>query len=202
MGAFGGIIGKNFIAVIVALMMQFNVADATAVAPQDVAAEFMTGVTTCDEEYLQRYQDNQYVNFLLNIKAETEAEKKLVKRLDKALFKNFTYEIVDYEQRETAAVVKVEIKGNNFSKVLENYEAVSYDYVTSNLYSETVEDKQKLNEKCLEIYVEQVEKAAKKKPKHTATIYIPMLSNGSNGWDALATDEAMKEMFCGLKFPK
>ena len=48
MGAFGGIIGKNFIAVIVALMMQFNVADATAVAPQDVAAEFMTGVTTCN----------------------------------------------------------------------------------------------------------------------------------------------------------
>ena len=183
------------------MFMQFNVAGATEVAPQDTATEFMTAVTTCDTQYLKRYQDNKYVNFLINIKGETKAEKKLIKRLNEALFKNFSYEIVATEERETAAVAKVRIKGNNFSDVLENYEAASYAYVTGNLYSDTVEDKQKLNEKCLELYVEEVEKAAKKKPKHKSVIYIPMLSNGSNGWDVLVKNKMMKKMLCGLKTP-
>ena len=163
MGIFGGAIVQNIIAVIVAMVMQFSVAGATAVAPQDVVSEFMTGVTTCDAEYLQRYQDNEYVNFLINIEGDTKEEKELISRLDKALFKNFTYTIVAVEERDSAAVAKVKIKCNNFSKVLENYNDASYEYVTKNLYSDTVEDKQKLNTKCLEIYVEQVEKSPRKR---------------------------------------
>ena len=76
-----------------------------------------------------------------------------------------------------------------------------YEYVTGNLYDEDITDKKKLAEKCLDIYVSEIESRAEKGKTKTSTIYIPMRSDGYNGWNIDLDDEIMKKILGNLSVP-
>ena len=181
----------------VAAFMQMNVSGATEVSPAQEAEAFMAGMTAQQEETLDRYMANDYVNFRANV----EGDEKITKEMRDALFKNLTYEIKGTRQRKGLAVAKVEIKGNDFSKVLKAYEKDAYDYITENLYEDEVTDKGSLNARCLAIYADEVEKAADKGKIMERTIYLPMAADGHNGWTILLNDEIMVSLLGDLALP-
>jgi hypothetical protein len=84
---------------------------------------------------------------------------------------------------------------------MDDYEKASYEYVTGNLYSDTVTKKEKLNKKCLDIYLDQIEKTAEKKPSYETDIFIPMEADGYGGWRILLNDDIMKAMLGELEIP-
>ena len=147
---------RAIIAIIVALMLQSGMTGATQTTPAQEAQEFMQGMTSLQTETLNKYMGNQYVNFLVNVEGDDET----VARMQKALLQNFTYEISDIEERDGFAVAKIPVSGNDFSEVMDAYEKEAYDYITGNLYEEEVTDREALSEKCLEIYVDELEKIA------------------------------------------
>ena len=188
---------KMILSLILTVSMQGAISDATEVTPEQAAAEFLDGVSVMQEETMSRYADNSYVNFLMNV----EGDEKTVERMQKALLKNFSYKIVGTEERGDAAVAKVDIENCKFSGVLDDYEEESYEYVTGNLYDEDITDKEKLAEKCLDIYVSEIESRAEKGKTKASTIYIPMRSDGYNGWNIDLDDEIMKKILGNLSVP-
>lgn len=189
---------KMIISLILAVSMQGAISDATAVSPAQEAAAFFDGISALQEETLQRYGDNAYVNFIAN----TEGDEAVIARMREALFRNFSYKIVGSEERGDAAVVKVAVENCGFSGVLEDYEKESYDYVTGNLYDEDITDKDKLSARCLEIYVSEIESRAEAGKTKTHTIYVPMYSSGYNGWNIQLDDEIMKKVLGDLSIPE
>ena len=184
--------------VIIAVTMQTSTTDATQVDPQQVAAECMDGIRTMQEETLDRYAGNTYVNFLVNLQGDEET----VARMQKALLSNFDYRIEAVEERDDLAVAKITVTQCDFSKVLKKYNKKSYQYVTEHLYDENITDKDWLNEKCLDIYVSQIEKVAKAGKTHEETIYLPLTGNGYNGWNAILEDDNMKVIIGNLSIPE
>ena len=99
------------------------------------------------------------------------------------------------------AVVKVTVRTSDFSGVMEDYKKESYEYVTENLYSDDVVSKEKLNKKCIDIYLDQVEKTAESDANYEAEIFLPMEEDGYGGWRILLSDEIMKEVLGKLEIP-
>lgn len=186
------------LSIIVAVMIQGGVSGAVDTPPEDAVTEFMTGLTTGDEDVLARYMDNEYVNFIIHV----EGDEKTTDRMVAAIFENFEYEESGTAEKGRSAVVKVKIKTNDFSKVMNAYDKASYKYVMDNLYEDEVTDKKKLNAKCLDLYVEQIERAAEKKPTEEKTLYMPMISDGYGGWKLLIDDEQMKAIMGNLAMPE
>ena len=188
---------KTITAIVVAVFLQAGMNGATDVSPAQEADAFMKGMTTLQKETVDLYMGNDIANFLVDV----EGDEKDVKCMQEALFRNFTYEIVADEERNGLAVVKISIKGNDFSKVLKKYEKESYKYVTENLYDEDITDKKKLNNKCMSIYVDQIEKTAKNGKLKEDTIYLPMEDDGHNQWNVLLNDEVMTAIIGHLSLP-
>ncbi|MBQ6495851.1 MAG: DUF4878 domain-containing protein [Firmicutes bacterium] len=188
---------RAIISIIVAVMIQGGVSGVVESPPEDAVTEFMTALTSGNEQVLERYVDNEYVNFLLNV----EGKEKTVKRMNQALFKNLEYEIDKSAQKGGVAVVKVRVKTNDFRDVLEKYEEASYQYVMDNLYEDKVTDKKKLNAKCLDIYVDQIEKDAEEEVSLKKTLYFPMIDDGYGGWKLLIDNKIMKALMGKLAMP-
>lgn len=188
---------KLILTAIIPVLMQVGVINTVSSTPQEAVNTMMDGLKTCNEQELEKYMDNTYVNLLMNL----QGDEKVVDRMYAALFENFQYEIVEIAQKNDVAVAKVAITGNDFHKVLKAYDKSSYDYVMKNLYTEDIADKKKLNGKCLDLYVKEIEKAAKKEPVEE-TIFIPLADNGSYGWNVLLSDELMKEILGDLALPE
>ena len=186
---------RTIIAIAIAISLQMGMNDATEITPTQAASECMEGIVTMQEETMDRYAGNAYVNFLVNLKGDPET----VQRMQEAILRNFTYKIVEVEERDDAAVAKVEINQCDFSKVLEKYDKKSYQYITDHLYDEDITDKKKLNAKCLDIYVSQIEKVANAGKTHEETIYLPMFSDGYNGWNVQLDEETMKAIMGDLE---
>ncbi|MFQ7472862.1 MAG: hypothetical protein ACLRLX_01490, partial [Anaerovoracaceae bacterium] len=74
-------------------------------------------------------------------------------------------------------------------------------YITDNLYSDDIGDKDALNAECLDIYVQQIEKAANREASLETVVYIPMADDGYYGWNLLLSDEVMKILLGGLEIP-
>lgn len=193
----GAILNLIF-SVIIAMSMHSSTMEATQVDPQQVADECMNGIKTLQEETLDRYAGNTYVNFIVNLEGDDET----VARMQEALLKNFDYRIEAVKQRDDLAVAKITVTQCDFSKVLKKYKKRSYDYVTEHLYDENITDKDWLNEKCLDIYVSQIEKVAKAGKTHEETIYLPLTSDGYNGWNAILEDDNMKTIIGDLSIPE
>ena len=193
----GAILNLIF-SVIIAMSMHSSTMEATQVDPQQVADECMNGIKTLQEETLDRYAGNTYVNFIVNLEGNDET----VSRMQEALLKNFDYRIEAVEERDDLAVAKITVTQCDFSKVLKKYKKKSYDYVTEHLYDENITDKDWLNEKCLDIYVSQIEKVAKAGKTHEETIYLPLTSDGYNGWNAILEDDNMKTIIGDLSIPE
>ena len=189
---------RAIIAVAVAVSLQMGMTDATEVSPQDAAEECMHGIATMQEETMGRYAGNTWVNFIVNLEGDEED----VARLQEAIFRNFSYSIDAVEERDDLAVAKVTIHQCDFSKVLKKYDKKSYEYITEHLYDEDITDKKKLKAKCLDIYVDQVENVAKAGKTHESTIYLPMTSDGYNGWNVQLDDETMKTIIGDLAIPE
>ena len=188
---------KTIITALIAIFMQTSVINMATTTPAEAADDFLKALKAQDGKEMERYMDNAYVNFLCN----TEADKDSMNRITDAVFKNFEYEIEAVKQKNTSAVAKVIIKSNDFSKVMDNYEKESYDYIMKNLYEKEIGDKKALNAKCLEMYVTQIEKAAEKEELVESVVFVPMTDNGYYGWNVLVTDEFMKAVLGNLEMP-
>lgn len=167
------------------------------VEPQEAADAFFRDLASGNDQVAMAYMDNRYINFLENVKGTDEE----MDRLEDAVFRNFSFEITDSAAKNDVAVVKVTVRNCDFSGVMEDYKKESYEYVTDNLYSDDVVSKEKLNKKCIDIYLDQVEKTAEGDANYEAEIFLPMEEDGYGGWRILLSDDIMKEVLGKLEIP-
>ena len=165
--------------------------------PWDAADAFFKNISGGDQQTVMMYMDNSYVNFLENVKGTDEE----MDALEEAVFRNFSYEIIDSAEKNSVAVVKVRVRNCDFSGVMKKYKKKSYKYVTDNLYSDDVVDKEKLNKKCLDIYLDQIGETASGEPTFEADVFLPMEEDGYGGWRIILSDEIMKEILGELEIP-
>lgn len=189
---------KSIITILIPTIMQISAINMVSTTPMEATEDFMTGIKAQSAQTLDKYMDNSYINFLCNI----EGDEEVIKRMNDALFRNFSYEIIDIKQKDDVAVAKVKIASNNFDNVMKGYSKKSYDYVMKNLYDDDIEDKDKLNAKCLEIYVNEIETVAEKDELVENIVYVPMVDDGYYGWNIIMTDEFMKAVLGNLQMPK
>ncbi len=157
----------------------------------------MEGLKTQETHVMDKYMDNAYVNFLNNVQGDEET----LARMNDALFDSFSYEIEKVKEKEDVAVARVVVTSADFSGVKEAYDKVSYKYIMDHLYTEGIEDKEALNAKCLEIYVKQIEKAAKNGETVETVVFVPMVDDGYYGWNIIMTDQLMKSVMGNLEVP-
>ena len=167
------------------------------VEPQEAADAFFRDLASGNDQVAMAYMDNRYINFHENVKGTDEE----MDRLEDAVFRNFSFEITDSSAKNDVAVVKVTVRNCDFSGVMEDYKKESYEYVTDNLYSDDVVSKEKLNKKCIDIYLDQVEKTAEGDANYEAEIFLPMEEDGYGGWRILLSDDIMKEVLGKLEIP-
>ena len=177
--------------------MQTSAIEMATTTPEKATDNFLKSVEECDQQAMEKYMDNAYVNFLCNAKGDS----KVLDRMYDALFKNFSYEIQQVKEKNNVAVAKVVVKGNDFSGVMPAYSKASYDYVMDNLYEESIGDKEALEKKCLEMYVSEIEKAAEGKETIETVVFVPMVDDGYYGWNILVTDALMAQMLGNLGMP-
>jgi hypothetical protein len=165
--------------------------------PQEAAADFFDNISGGDDQTAMLYMDNKYVNFLENVKGTDEE----MDRLEDAVFRNFSFEITDSAVKDGVAVVRATVRNSDFSGVMDKYRKESYEYVTNNLYSDDVIDKEKLNKKCIDIYLDQIEKTAEREPSFETDVFLPLEEDGYGGWRVILSDDIMKEMLGELEIP-
>lgn len=187
---------KAIITVIMTICMNTGISSLVSTTPEQAADDFLSQMRAGESAVMEKHMDNQYVNFLCNI----EGDKAVVGRMNEALFKNFSYKIEDIGEKNDVAVAKVVIECNDFSQVMAGYDKASYNYIGENLYSDEIADKEKLNAKCLDIYVQQIEAAAGGASAEKV-IYLSMVDNGYYGWNIIVTDDLMKSILGGLEMP-
>lgn len=192
----GGIF-NTIISILIAMTISGSTASMAEVTPQEAAEAFLQNLSADDAQTDMMYMDNKYINFLENVKGTDEE----MDRLEDAVFRNFSYEITDERARGDVAVVKVAVKNCDFRGIMDDYEKASYKYVTEHLYSDTVTDKKKLNKKCLDIYLDQIEKTAGKEPSYEADVFIPMEADGYGGWRIVLSDDIMQSILGELEIP-
>ena len=73
--------------------------------------------------------------------------------------------------------------------------------MTDNLYTDDIADKEKLNAQCLQLYVQQVEKAAESGAVLETIVFVPMVNDGYYGWNIIMTDDLMKNVLGNLQMP-
>ncbi len=179
----------------------------TLTEPEEVVTDFFQGLETKDEDALILYTENEDINMLLHSKGS----EKEMDAMYESLFRNFSYHILSTQknEEETAATVEVEITNADFSKALKRYQDKAYQYMSDHLYSDDM-NKKNLNKKCLSIYVDQVEKIAKKAEKaqdsgknalQSQTVTIDLTKNDNYSWDMDLTEEMMETILGGLIIP-
>lgn len=188
---------KTVITLLISLLMQSGVVNLISTIPHDAVSDFMDGLKNRDSSVMEKYMDDSYVNFITNV----QGDEAVVERMNEALFRNFSYKIEKIKTKNDVAVAKVSITSGDFSNVLSGYESASYKYITDNLQSDEIADKDYLNAKCLEIYVEQVEAAADSGAVLETVVYIPMIDDGHYGWNIIMTDDLMKTVLGNLQMP-
>lgn len=188
---------KTVITLLISLLMQSGVVNMISTTPHDAVSDFMDGLKNRDSSVMEKYMDDSYVNFITNV----QGDEAVVERMNEALFRNFSYKIEKIKTKNDVAVAKVSITSSDFSNVLSGYESASYKYITDNLQSDEIADKDYLNAKCLEIYVEQVEAAADSGIVLETVVYIPMIDDGYYGWNIIMTDDLMKTVLGNLQMP-
>lgn len=184
-------------ALILPIIMQMNAIAMVSATPQEAVTDFMEGLQTRQTRVMNKYMDNAYVNFLNNVQGDED----VVARMNDSLFQNFSYEIEDIAQKNDVAVAKITIKNRDFSGVLNEYNTVSYQYVVSNLYTDEIADKEALNAVCLDLYVQQIEKAAELDTVVETVVFVPMVDDGYYGWNIVMTDELMLAVLGNLQPP-
>ena len=172
----------------------------TLAEPEETLTNFFDGLKTKDEDALVFYAENEDIHMLIH----SSGDKKQLNKLYDSVFQNFSYKILSVDKngengRETKATAKVEVSNADFSKVLEQYKKTSYDYMQANLYAGL--NKKTLNAKCLELFVKQVKKAAKKADMKTETLTIHLTKNENYSWDMELTEEMMNVILGGLIIP-
>lgn len=188
---------KTVITLLISLLMQSGVVNLISTTPHDAVSDFMNGLKNRDSSVMEKYMDDSYVNFITNVQGDDA----VVERMNEALFRNFSYKIEKIKTKDDVAVAKVSITSSDFSNVLSGYESASYEYITDNLQSDEIADKDYLNAKCLEIYVQQVEAAADSGTVLETVVYIPMIDDGYYGWNIIMTDDLMKTVLGNLQMP-
>lgn len=188
---------KTVITLLISLLMQSGVVNLISTTPHDAVSDFMDGLKNRDSSVMEKYMDDSYVNFITNVQGDDA----VVERMNEALFRNFSYKIEKIKTKDDVAVAKVSITSGDFSNVLSGYESASYEYITDNLQSDDIADKDYLNAKCLEIYVQQVEAAADSGTVLETVVYIPMIDDGYYGWNIIMTDDLMKTVLGNLQMP-
>lgn len=188
---------KTVITLLISLLMQSGVVNLISTTPHDAVSDFMDGLKNRDSSVMEKYMDDSYVNFITNVQGDDA----VVERMNEALFRNFSYKIEKIKTKDDVAVAKVSITSGDFSNVLSGYESASYEYITDNLQSGEIADKDYLNAKCLEIYVQQVEAAADSGTVLETVVYIPMIDDGYYGWNIIMTDDLMKTVLGNLQMP-
>lgn len=188
---------KTVISIIISIMMQMGVMNMISTTPHESVTDFMDGLKNRETHVMEKYMDDSYVNFIANV----QGDKDTVARMNEALFRNFSYEVKEIIEKNDVAVANVSIKSGDFSKVLSEYEKVSYQYVTDNLYTDDIADKEKLNAQCLQLYVQQVEKAAESGAVLETIVFVPMVNDGYYGWNIIMTDDLMKNVLGNLQMP-
>lgn len=172
----------------------------TLAEPEETLTNFFDGLKTKDEDALVFYAENEDIHMLIH----SSGDKKQLNKLYDSVFQNFSYKILSVDKngengRETKATAKVEVSNADFSKVLEQYKKTSYDYMQANLYAGL--SKKTLNAKCLELFVKQVRKAAKKADMKTEILTIHLTKNENYSWDMELTEEMMNVILGGLIIP-
>lgn len=188
---------KTVITLLISMLMQSGAVNMISTTPEDAVSSFMDGLKNRDSSILEKYMDDSYVNFISNVQGDDVT----VERMNEALFRNFSYKIVKIGTKNDVAVAKVSITSGDFSNVLSGYESASYKYIADNLQSDEIADKDYLNAKCLEIYVQQVEAAADSGAVLETVVYIPMVDDGYYGWNIIMTDDLMKTVLGNLQIP-
>lgn len=188
---------KTVITLLISLLMQSGVVNLISTTPHDAVSDFMDGLKNRDSSVMEKYMDDSYVNFITNVQGDDA----VVERMNEALFRNFSYKIEKIKTKDDVAVAKVSITSGDFSNVLSGYESASYEYITDNLQSDEIADKDYLNAKCLEIYVQQVEAAADSGTVLETVVYITMIDDGYYGWNIIMTDDLMKTVLGNLQMP-
>ena len=188
---------KTVITLLISLLMQSGVVNLISTTPHDAVSDFMDGLKNRDSSVMEKYMDDSYVNFITNV----QGDEAVIERMNEALFRNFSYKIEKIKTKDDVAVAKVSITSGDFSNVLSGYESASYEYITDNLQSDEIADKDYLNAKCLEIYVQQVEAAADSGTVLETVVYIPMIDDGYYGWNIIMTDDLMKTVLGNLQMP-
>ncbi len=189
---------KILITIIISALMQSSAVNMVSTTPKEAVTDFLSGLKARESMTMEKYMDNSYVNFLVNVQGDDA----VTERMNEALFSGFSYEIGRVVQKNKAAVAEVTVRSIDYSSVLDGYETEAYAYVMDNLYTEEIADKEKLEAKCLEIYVEQIEKAAETGNKIETLIYIPMVDDGYYGWNVIMTDELMRSVLGNLQMPE
>lgn len=182
---------------LITVLMQMCAVGIVSSTPEEATQEFLSAFKAQDKKVMERYMDNYYVNFLCN----TEGNQKTIAKMNNALFKNFSYEVLAVKQKNDVAVAKVLVTSGDFSGVMESYNKISYDYIMDNLYDENISDKEYLNKECLKLYVDEIEKAAETGATVENVVFIPMIDNGYYGWNIIMTDELMKSVIGNLQMP-
>ncbi len=192
----GGIF-NTLISLLIAMTISGSVTTIAEVTPQEATDAFLSELSGGDKQTAMTYMDNKYVNFLENVKGTDEE----MDRLEGALFRNFSYEITDCATKNDVAVVKATVRNCDFSGIMDDYQKKSYEFVTENLYSDTVTNKEKLNKKCLDLYIDQIDKTAEGDPSFEKEVFIPMEADGYGGWRIILSDEIMKSVLGELELP-
>lgn len=186
------------VSLIIALPLGAGISTATHITPQMAASGFFNGLANGKDMIVEQYIDNDYVNFIGNNNASNSDQA----RLQEALFTNFSYEVIDAGEKGTVAVLKLKVINTDFSDVQKKYEKAAYEYIMDNLYSEDIEDKRALSEKCIELYLFQLETAAESGSTVETEIFLPMIYNGAGGWHMEINDAIMKAILGNLTIPK
>ena len=188
---------KIIATVIISVTMQVGTESIVATTPREAVTDFMEGLENRDAYVMEKYMDDSYVNFITNV----QGDEAVVERMNDALFSGFTYEIEDMAVKDDVAVAKVTVTSCDFSGVMDAYDTVSYQYIVDNLYNDQIADKAWLNAQCLELYVEQVEKAASAGATLETTVFVPMVDDGYYGWNIIMTDGLMSSVLGNLQIP-
>lgn len=182
---------------IISMLMQSGIVNMISTTPNEAVTDFMEGLKGRKPQVMEKYMDDSYVNFITNV----QGDEAVIERMNEALFRNFSYEIDEVATKNNVAVAKVIIKSGDFSSVLDAYNSTSYKYVTDNLYTNEISDKDYLNARCLELYVQEVEKAAQSGTVSENVIFVPMVEDGYYGWNIIMTDDLMKTVLGNLQMP-
>lgn len=188
---------KTLAIILIPAIMQVGFISSASVEPEEAVDELMKGIQAGDQAVMEKYMDNKYINFLQNV----EADKEQLAAINTALLGNFQYEIENVGTKNDVAVAKVKVVNNDFSRVDNKYEEEAYEYIMDNLYSDDISDKKALNGKCLDIYIDELQKAAKKDADKEQTIYVAMTDNGHYGWNVMLSEKNMKKILGNYDIP-